>query len=489
MSSYLPIKVNASPHTQALFWGYATLLLVALGVGVVTEWYFLVGLPVLALLFFWTIVDYKSIFFLLIAFIPFSTEVYLPNGLGTDLPTEPLIVGLMLVYLLHLLGQPRRFDALFFLHPISLLLLLHLLWVFISTLTSSLWIVSLKFLLAKTWYIVVFYFLAGKVIRKVEDFKKFFWYFFLPLMFTVVVILIKHATYGFSFQDVYKVLHPFYRNHVAYAGIMALFFPIVVMAVKWYQKRSFRWWILVLSLPILLAAIYFSYTRAAYVSLFIALGAYVLFQLKAIRVALFGGLIVAILGITYMVYNNNYLAYAPNFDRTISHTEFDNLLEATYKMEDISTMERVYRWVAGFYMFSDKPVWGFGPGNFTNFYKSYTVTSFKTYVSRNEEKSGIHSYYLMVMVEQGIVGVLLFIALSFYVLIRGENIYHQTLSKEKRQIVMMMLLTTVVIDSFLIINDVVETDKFGALFFIAMAVLTNIDIQNRKLQKSGSRRD
>ena len=302
--------------------------------------------------------------------------------------------------------------------------------------------------------------------------------------------MVKHAQYQFSFQDVYKVLHPFYRNHVSYAGIMALFFPILVLSLPWFRKYSIKWWVVLGSIPFFLIAIYFAYTRAAYVAILIALGSYFLIQWKLIRYALFGGLLVGVLGIGYMVQNNTYLEYAPNFDKTISHSNFDNLLEATYKMEDISTMERVYRWVAGFHMFSDKPVFGFGPGNFTNFYKQYTVTGFKTYVSRNEEKSGIHSYYFMLMVEQGLFGVVFFILLSFYALIKGEQIYHESKDPQIKRIVMMMLLATIVIDAFLIINDVVETDKFGPIFFMAMAVLVNVDLQNRRAlkQENGSKK-
>jgi O-antigen ligase len=180
-----------------------------------------------------------------------------------------------------------------------------------------------------------------------------------------------------------------------------------------------------------------------------------------------------------MARHNHYLEYAPNYDRTVSHYQFDNLLEATAKGEDISTMERVYRWVAGFYMFKDQPVFGYGPGNFVNFYRSYTVTSFTTYVSDNEEQSGIHSYYLLMLVEQGVPGLIIFLLLSCYVLIRGERVYHECRDPVRRRIVLMVLLTTIVIDAFLIINDLVETDKVGSFFFLAMAILVNQDL-NRK---------
>jgi len=40
-------------------------------------------------------------------------------------------------------------------------------------------------------------------------------------------------------------------------------------------------------------------------------------------------------------------------------------------------------------------------------------------------------------------------------------------------------LCTVVMDAFLLINDMVETDKMGSFFFICMAVLVNQDRQNK----------
>ncbi|MCB0629455.1 MAG: O-antigen ligase family protein, partial [Lewinella sp.] len=366
----------------------------------------------------------------------------------------------------------------FFRHPITLLLLLHVAWVLITTVTSGLFLVSFKFALAKIWYVTVFYFLAGHVLQREKDVRTYFWVIFLPLMFTVLVTLVRHSAYGFSFMDVHRVLHPFQRNHVNYAATLTLFFPMVWLSVAWYHRWSKRWWIIVGSVGILLIAIYLSYTRAAYVALAIALGAYFIIRFRLMRYVLSGALLVTILGVMYMARGNHYLEYAPNYDRTVSHYQFDNLLEATAKGEDISTMERVYRWVAGFYMFKDQPVLGYGPGNFVNFYRPYTVTSFTTYVSDNEEQSGIHSYYLLVLVEQGVPGLLLFLLLSFYVLIKGEDIYHRCRDRGRKRIVLMVLMTTVVIDSFLLINDLIETDKVGSFFFLAMAILVNQDLKN-----------
>jgi O-antigen ligase len=143
-------------------------------------------------------------------------------------------------------------------------------------------------------------------------------------------------------------------------------------------------------------------------------------------------------------------------------------------------MERVYRWVAAGQMVADKPMLGFGPGTFTKFYKSYTVTGFTTYVSYNDEGSGIHCYYLMTLVEQGWAGVLFFVALVFFVLIKGEIIYHQTTDPARRRVVLTVLLTAVIIDGLNLMNDVVETDKIGSFFFLCMAILVNADLANQQ---------
>ena len=192
----------------------------------------------------------------------------------------------------------------------------------------------------------------------------------------------------------------------------------------------------------------------------------------------------------FFIYNvtahNNYLDSRPDFNKTITHDDFDDLLSATTKGQDVSTMERVYRLVAGGHMVAEKPLTGFGPGTFTTYYKQYTLFGFTTYVSDNKELSGIHCYYLMMAVEQGILGALLFIALVFVVLLKGEQVYHETELPGRRRVVMMAILTTVVIDGLLLMNDLVETDKVGSFFFLCMALIVNADTWNRREQEQRS---
>src|SRR5690606_8270172 len=89
----------------------------------------------------------------------------------------------------------------------------------------------------------------------------------------------------------------------------------------------------------------------------------------------------------YLIQNDNYKNYKPNFEQTYSRHSFDELIKATFMGGDMSSMERFYRWIASARMSTERPFTGVGPNNFYYYYKPHAVNMFRTYVSRNEEKS------------------------------------------------------------------------------------------------------
>lgn len=472
------LGISMDNISQKLFTIFGGVILLSLFIGAATDYYFLAALPLVAVIGFVAVVDFKSLFFFTLFLIPFSIEMTLPGGLGTDFPPELLIIGLMLTYLLYFIKNLKNIGKAFYKHPITIFVILHLIWTFITTIHSYDYLVSVKFLLAKFWYVFVFFFMAGQLIQTTKDFKKLFWFFFFPIFATIFYVMVRHAATGFSFKEINFCVGPFYRNHVMYGCIVALFLPFIWYVKKWYPKYSKTWWFLVGSLVIALLAVQLSYTRAAYVGIAIAIAAVQIIRFRLMKVAVGLAIAISLAAVVHLVTNNSYMDYAPEFKNTVTHNRFDNLISATAKGEDISTMERVYRWVAGYQMSQKEPLTGFGPGNFYGFYKGYTVTSFETYVSDNPEKSGIHNYYLMLIVEQGFIGAFLFLAMCFYFLIRGETIYHETKDPMKKHIVMTVILTIIIIDCLLLINDMLETDKIGSFFFICMALLVNVDVEN-----------
>jgi O-antigen ligase len=145
-------------------------------------------------------------------------------------------------------------------------------------------------------------------------------------------------------------------------------------------------------------------------------------------------------------------------------------------------MERIYRWIAAGRMFADRPLTGSGPQTFYPEYRKYTVSRFTTYVSNNPDKSTVHNYFLLQFAEQGVVGGILFLLLMGYALLLPEKIYHRTQNPEFKQMALAAGLCLFIVAVHLVLNELVETDKIGALFYISMAILVRLDNWTGKSQ-------
>ena len=126
-------------------------------IGMITEEYILFGLPALYLGIYLAIVDFRKIFYLLLASIPLSTELELPGGFSTDFPGELLLIGLMGLYGLYFLRNGRQLGSHFFKHPITILLFVHIGWIGLTVLHAGDQVIALKFFLAKIWYVCLLY--------------------------------------------------------------------------------------------------------------------------------------------------------------------------------------------------------------------------------------------------------------------------------------------------------------------------------------------
>ena len=128
-------------------------------------------------------------------------------------------------------------------------------------------------------------------------------------------------------------------------------------------------------------------------------------------------------------------------------------------------------------MIAEKPVTGFGPNSFYAQYPSFTVASFKTWVSDNPEHSTVHNYFLLTAVEQGIPGLLLLLALWIYLMVATQQLYHAFQSEFYRTV---SLVTGVMLSMITLINltsDMIETDKIGSLFWLCAGVIITLQIK------------
>ena len=416
---------------------------------------------------------------LCVACVPLSGEFQF-GSIGLDLPLEPVLLltaGLGLVYVLR---RAHVIDGAALRHPISLLLAAHLGWIFLTTLTSVYPMHSWKYLAAKVWYVVPWYVLGGLLLSGERGVKRAILALAVPLVCVLAYCITRHAADGFAFDQVNRAMAPFFRNHVSYAALPSITLPFVLAGAWLFPRASLARWGLIAGALVMLVAIQTSYTRAAYVSVVAGAGFVLVIRWRLTRPALVLALGLAVALGTYLVANNNYLRFAPDYNKAVTQTDFKSLVEATYKLEDISTMERVYRWVAAGNMAAERPGLGFGPGNFVTFYRGYALEHFRTYVSDNPENSGVHSYYLMVVVEQGWLGLAIFLALVLAALVTAERAYHRARTPHERLSVGIAASSLVINLCFQLINDMIETDKAGPWFFYSLAILVAVDLRQAR---------
>ena len=422
------------------------------------------------------VVEWRWLYYLLFFLLPFSEEIGLFGGLSMDVPSEPLMLALtacvggsLLLGFSHL---PRRE----WLHPLLVILALMLLWTATDTFFSVDTTKSIKYLLAKVWYLTPFVLGALLIVRRPHDAWRFAAVYAAGACLSVLYVASRHATKGFSFEKINWALHPFFRNHVVYATMLALLIPFVWFALRAAHSAGSRlaWRV---ALGILLFGLLTSYTRASILSLPIAGLFYLVMRLRLTKMLLLAVAMGTTVTVSYFVSGDNFMEYAPDYEHTVFNGQnFEKHLEATYKLQDVSGMERVYRWVAAARMIADKPLVGSGAATFYPEYKRYTIKSFRTYVSDNPEKSTTHNYFLLQLAEQGIPGFFLFVTLIATALLLAERLYHRSHNRpEVRRVVLAATLSLVVIIFHLTLNEVVEVDKIGPVFFICLALLVRAE--------------
>ncbi len=472
MNHYSKIEIS-------IFSLFCVIAFLSISIGIYSRLYYLFLIPLLILFICYCFVDFKKIYYFLLFLIPITAEYYLPNGFALDLPAEPVMITLMFIYLFYITTK-NSLSLDFIKHPVIQVLLVHIFWILITVIFSNIAIIAIKFFLAKLWYIVAFVFLSGLFLKERKNYEIAFWCMLIPLFYTVVLTITKHALLGFDFNEINMAVKPFYRNHVNYATLLALFLPFLWTVTNWYPKQSFQYHFLIACRILFLIAIIFSYTRGAWLAIVAAVGFYFLIQKRLFKRVMIFLITIVIIGSTYLIKDNNYLKYAPDYATTIYHANIKDHLQATKEFKDISSAERFYRWVAAIRMSIDNPITGIGPNNFYHHYKRYTITSFTTYVSNNPEKSGVHNYFLMILTEQGFIGLAIFILLTFSIFHYGIKTYYDTVEPVKKRFVMAVLMSLVIIYVQLLMSDLIEAIKIGTLFFMNIALIVNADLQNRK---------
>lgn len=446
---------------------------------VIQDKYYLLLAPIVLIFLFLYIFSLDKLILLITFLTPIAINYKDPDlGVGISLPAEPLMLGVLVVFILKIFYD-GGFNSKIVRHPLSIVIIINLIWLLITTVTSELPLVSAKFLIARLWFIVPFYFIGILIFRDVKNIKRFNWLYVLPLLGIILYTLFNHAGYGFDKPHSNMVMKPFYNDHTAYGAVIAMFVPFFIgfSLSKDYSNSQRLGAFMVLFM--LIIGLIFSYSRAAWISMTFALMVYgaIYFKIK-FRWVLIGTAFLAAL---------IYMFSFQFFDRLErnkqdSSTDFVEHIQSMSNISsDASNLERINRWNCAIRMFDERPYLGWGPGTYQFVYAPFQRSKEKTIISTNVGDMGnAHSEYLGPLAESGILGMLTFLAIVIAASITGLRVYKRSNNKEVKLISLVILLGLMSYFAHGLLNNFLDTDKASVPFWGFLGILVSLDIYHTR---------
>ena len=466
------------------FWLYsiAIAFIIINSIFLVKENYYFMLLPFAVAIVLLAVVSLDTLLLAIVFLTPLSislASVLHIDVIDMQLPSEPLLFGVMLIFFIKVLVE-GRFDKRVAYHPVSIAIYFNLLWMLVTTVTSSMPLVSVKFLASRLWFVSTFYFFATQIFRNYSNIKKYIWLYTIPLVAIIVYASVQHISIGmFDFKVANWVMHPFYKDHTIYGAVVAMFVP-VTFGFFLKGKYDFNLRALVLfSFGVVCLGLFLSYSRAAWLSVVGALGIWVIVLLK-IRFRTIAFLFVTML-IAFLLFSTQIFNILQKNDQDSSADVGEHITSMTNVSTDASNLERLNRWACAFRMFEEKPVLGWGPGTYMFQYAPFQKASERTIISTNSGDVGnAHSEYIGPLAESGVLGSLSFIMIVITTLITGFRAYHRTKGGEMKMIPLALTLSLITYYLHAFLNNFLDTDKASAPFWGFTAILVAYDVYHTK---------
>ena len=409
--------------------------------------------------------------------IPFSLplkEFYPHLDFNIDLPTEPLFVTIMLIFILKLLLE-RKYDRRIIKHPLSIMILIYLLWHLVTVCTSTLPLVSLKCWVASLWFIMPFFFLGILLFKDTKNIYRFCFLYMIPFAALIIYTLIKHSAYNFDQHIGNGIMNPFFNDHTSYGAAIAMFIPFLVGFVL-NREMKITWRIVsAVLLIIFIVGLIFSYTRAAWISLLGSFGMFMILKLRINNKIVFALLIVGIGG--FALFQDKILMNLER-NKVESSTDFSKHIKSISNItSDASNLERINRWNCAVRMFKEKPIFGWGPGTYQFKYAPFQHSEEKTIISTNAGDGGnAHSEYLGSLAESGLLGLLNYAMICILIYLAGTRTYYKLKDKKLKMVVAAALCGLITYFIHGALNNFLDIDKIAVPFWGFAAMIVSIEL-------------
>jgi O-antigen ligase len=441
------------------------------------EFFYLALIPLVGMVVIMTIFRMHWTFYMIALVTPLSVDLSELDidGVGLIIPTELLLMGLFLLAL----WQFALGRKLYFKHPLLWWVAIYFSWMLITTMTSEDPLVSFKYIIARAWYIVPCFLLLVPLFEKHIAPEKIYRLYFITLILAIVYTIIRHSMHGFDKDSAHWVMEPLFKDHTVYGAALALVFPFVVLQL--FSKRHnplLRFFYIIGSLVLTLGLI-LSYTRAAWLSVVFAAGLGILMLLKVpFKWVLLSGLVIG--GLTTVYWDD--IQISLNRNKKESSDKIDEHIKSISNVSsDASNLERLNRWNCAIAMFDERPIVGWGPGMYQFVYAPFQRAQDKTIISTNRGDGGnAHSEFLGPLSEQGLLGMLVYIAFVLLVMFMGFRVFSGTSDYEERLVVMGLFLGIVTYFAHGFLNNFLDSDKIAVPFWVAVSYLVYRDTRVRQ---------
>ncbi|NTW34419.1 MAG: hypothetical protein HGB12_17665, partial [Bacteroidetes bacterium] len=187
---------------------------------IANEFYWFSIIPAFLLLLLLFIFSLDILLLLIVFLTPLSVNLNDLNlNIGLNLPTEPILFGVMILFIVRVVYE-GGFDRNILRHPVSKAILFYLFWIFVTSFTSSLPLVSFKFFVSKLWFILPIYFLGTQLFKNPKNIRRFIWMYLISFLIVIFYTIFAHSKYGFDEQTSHWVMSPFYNDHTSYGALL-----------------------------------------------------------------------------------------------------------------------------------------------------------------------------------------------------------------------------------------------------------------------------
>ncbi|MEM7103580.1 MAG: O-antigen ligase family protein [Bacteroidota bacterium] len=443
---------------------------------------FLFGLPAIGATIYLLLFNKELLIILCFFLVPLSMGVNIGWGIQVGFPAELIVVVMAGLFFLLYLKKWPVIDVNVLLHPLTILILTDLLWLYIATIFSAIPEVSFKRILLKTAFVLFFYFFIIHWFRFRNKLAYPLIFYGIGLVPVILLTLNKHASYDFTHKVAFNIPQPFYVDHTIYGACLAFILPILVILFFRYRKFGLNKINRLLAgggMLLFAGATFYSFSRASLLSLVVVAGFFILLKLglrmRGLLILMAVTLVLAISAVYFLpgvIFQGEAVS-----NRGSIKQHFQSM---TNLQTDASNLERINRWVCAIDMFKDRPITGFGPGTYQFEYGNYQTYERLTYISTFAgDRGNAHSEYLTYLAEAGLPGFIIFLLLVCITISTGIKVTFGNHKEPLRLIGLGVLLGLTTFFFHGLLNAFWEQEKMAALVYPAMACLVAIDVFNR----------